>query len=308
MKILITGVTSFIGRALARRLISEGTETFGVVRPDSKNKDGLPEMLNVIECDLSDSHKLSTLLPDTIDACIHLGWDGIGRCGRMDHAVQSVNIANTLSLIPVLKELGCRRLIFAGSQAEYGIVTKKITEETVCNPVSEYGKAKLAVLDKAFKLCNENEITYIHARIFSVYGAGDHATSLVDSCIRAFMEGKHIDLGPCEQTWNYLYVDDCAKALSDLATCVYMTEDGEDTSEAIVNIASAESMQLRDYVERIKNVIGQGSFSFTDRQEPAEGTPNLNPCIDRLIDMTGFSESLTFEEGIKKIEEMYSMR
>ena len=47
-----------------------------------------------------------------------------------------------------------------------------ITEETVCEPKSLYGEAKLAMREKGEKLCSELGLRYIHARIFSAYGPG----------------------------------------------------------------------------------------------------------------------------------------
>ena len=308
MKILITGVTSFIGRALARELIAEGIEVCGMVRPASVHKEDLPDKLEIIECDLEQCEQLESRGLSNIYACIHLGWDGIGQKGRMDPEIQKENINNSLCLITVLGRLGCKRFVFAGSQAEYGIVTKRITEETECHPVSEYGKAKLKMLSLASECCAGNEMTYIHARIFSVYGPGDHETSLVSSCLKAFAEDRHIDLGPCRQMWNYLYVSDCAKALADLATCVFTVPEERTETDAVVNVGAKQSAPLRQYVERIRNCIGSGSYAFTERPESPEGTPVLEPDTEKLCSITGFRETVEFEEGIRKIEELYRMR
>ena len=43
MRVLITGVTSFLGVYTAKQLLSEGYEVIGAVRPDSKNQDVLEE-------------------------------------------------------------------------------------------------------------------------------------------------------------------------------------------------------------------------------------------------------------------------
>ena len=50
---VITGVTSFLGRSIAKYLLSKGFIVFGIVRPDSEKKDRLSSItgLKTIEID-----------------------------------------------------------------------------------------------------------------------------------------------------------------------------------------------------------------------------------------------------------------
>ena len=93
----------------------------------------------------------------------------------------------------------------AHSQAEYGVHREVMTEDAPCAPVSEYGKAKLEFGKRAEELCRKSGMEYVHCRIFSVYGPGDHPWSLVNSCIRTFEEGGCMKLGECTQKWNLHY-------------------------------------------------------------------------------------------------------
>ena len=75
-----------------------------------------------------------------------------------------------------------------------------ITEETACEPKSLYGEAKLAMREKGETLCGELGLRYIHARIFSAYGPGDHPWTLVESCLDAFLNNREMSLGACTQS------------------------------------------------------------------------------------------------------------
>ena len=303
MNILITGVSSFVGRALAKQLISEGYEVYGTIRKNSPNKDKLPNGVHIIECNLDNIEMLCDMegIPQ-INTCVHLAWASTGINDRNNPEAQKQNIDNTLKLIPVLKKLGCERLVFAGSQAEYGIHNSIISEKSECNPVSEYGKAKLEVLKKASALCKELEMTYIHLRIFSVYGPGDHETTLVSSCVKAFAAGEHISLGRCTQLWNFLYISDCAKAIADLVSCPFITAEDEGDGEYVVNIASEITKPLKEFVEDIHATIGKGSYDFDKDVTRPEGTPQLNPDTSRLKRLTGFKENVSFAKGIENYE------
>lgn len=315
MNIIITGVSSFIGRALSRQLISEGYEVYGVVRPSSKNKAGLSDIkkLHIIECDISECGNLLDENLPPMYACVHLSWGGTTKEGRQNPEINAVNEFDTLRMIKTAKELGCERFIFAGSQAEYGVTLDRvnnneasgdpINETYPCRPLSEYGKSKLKMLTSGGNLCRELGMTYIHLRIFSTYGEGDRQTTLVSSCVKAFSEDTHIELTNCRQLWNMLNIRDCAKAISDMISCVFTLPDDEDPENHVINIASDDTRPLYEFVDAIHKRIGKGSCGFTRINESPEGTPYLNPDITKLKALTGFVPQVSFDEGIDRMLE-----
>jgi len=319
MNVLITGVTSFIGRALARELFSEGYEVFGVVRPTSKSRADIKQefpQLHIIECDMDECEDIALMknLPEMY-ACIHLAWEGAGRAGRMNAEVQAKNEENTLKMLKTAHKLGCKRFIMAGSQAEYGVTLERVKsgevqelpeyEDMECDPISEYGKSKRWMLYKCGELCGKWDMTYIHCRIFSIFGVGDHPGTLVSSVVRAFIEGETAKLSSCEQMWDFLYITDCAKALADLVSCVFTVSVDGDMTEHVVNIASGDTRPLKYFVAAAQKVIGKGEYELGDPMGGPEGTPYLEPDITRLREITGFEPQVSFEEAIERIAISY---
>ena len=244
MRVIVTGATSFIGRAVTKELLAGGHHVFAVVRPDSP---GLPQLemlapeaegksgrrgecLTFLPFALKDIRKLEScpaLVPSSAlkshsapkgvaELWLHLGWEGAGSANRQDPHVQARNIGYALDSLHTAARLGCARFLFCGSQAEYGIVDGIMGEEILCHPVSEYGKDKLEVCRRAGEDAKALGIDYIHARIFSVYGPGDHPWSLVSTCLDTFLKGGRMELGACTQQWNFLHVRDAARALTGL--------------------------------------------------------------------------------------------
>ena len=221
MNVLITGATSFLGAETARAFLAAGCEVWAPVRPSSKRLGFLPvhERLHRVDIDMNEIRRLPETGIPSPEVCVHFAWSGEGVRGRMDPEIQAQNVRNTLALIRVMGETGCRRFLFAGSQAEYGVtlervearkmspaaeaapevtgVTYMVSEETPCHPISEYGKGKLRILREGAELAEQLGIAYRHMRIFSVYGTGDHETSLISSCVQAAKEGRTAELGPC---------------------------------------------------------------------------------------------------------------
>ena len=131
------------------------------------------------------------------DVFVNLAWEGTSHFGRDNRAIQTDNFSHTLQAMRVSKKLGCELFVESGSQAEYGYVNDLITEETLCHPESEYGKAKLKVWTEGRVLANELHIKYIHLRIFSVFGENDHPWTLVISSISKMLHNEDIDLTSC---------------------------------------------------------------------------------------------------------------
>lgn len=293
MRVTVTGATSFIGRALVNELLAGGHEVFAVVRPASERLSELKrhERLKIIECGLEDIEGLKRIsMLKGCDVWYHLAWGGSGSGARGQVQLQSHNARYALNSLTTAAALGCRKFIFSGSQAEYGIRNSLMRESDECSPVSEYGRAKLLVLKEALAAAGRLGIDYVHARIFSIYGVGDHPWTLTESCVNAFSKGEGIELGACTQLWNFLYITDAARALVLLA--------GEAVSSGIYNIAGEDTRALKDYVEEIKDICGGGHTEFGVRPPNAEGDTALIPDISKLKGL-GFTQKVSFRQGIE---------
>lgn len=306
MNIIVTGATSFVGAAVVRRLLEQGHRVFAVARPGSAN---LPHLMETAPKERRESFAVGQLelgeigrvkesiaasgLFDRADAWLQGGWDGAGSDNRTKGELQRRNTEYALEAVKAAAGAGCGKFLFTGSQAEYGICHESITEETPCHPVSEYGKAKAAVLEPARALCKELGMEYIHGRIFSVYGPGDHPWTLVESCLRAWKQGGSIDLSDCSQRWNFLYIDDAAAALAGLLT---------DGRGGVYNIAGNDTRPLRQFIEEMYVLCGKkGGYRYGARPQNAEGAAELIPDIGKLCRELPWQPRVSFSEGIRRM-------
>ena len=167
-----------------------------------------------------------------------------------------------------------------------------------CRPVSEYGIAKVDFGRQAEKLCRMLNMEYVHARIFSVNGPGDHPWSLVQTCLETFCRGEEMKLGECTQMWNFLYIEDTAAALVCLLT---------EGRAGVYNIAGNDTRPLRAYIEEMYEICGKkGTFRYGERPQNAEGPADLMPDIGKICRETGWRPVTTFAEGI--YETLHSLR
>ena len=390
MKILISGVSSFLGIYTAKELLSQGHELYGIVRKESKNREKLESLrgLQLISVDmkafssfaekeelasaeairkqedsfsrevafLQGDFALASLLPKDLDAIIHFAWDGVGSKGRENPEIQEQNLLMSKGFYQWGLQNGVKYFLFAGSQAEYGRGTRENPE-----PVSAYGKAKLsfsryglsggrAVEDSAFpKQCfrsfedkeeteqekaketeqkavqkaeqkaeqkavqkaeqkaeQENPMKFLDLRIFSVYGVGDHETTLVHTLVQAVLAGQSMDLSPCSQMWNFMEARDLARAIA------FLLEGG--FGSGTYDLCSQNSRPLKDYVLEIESLgkaflekkegktlsPSSSLLRFGERASNAEGPVDLKPSIKDLYDR-GFLEKISFQQGIEEL-------
>lgn len=298
---IVTGATSFTGHAVVQNLLNQNYAVLAIVRPDSKNREILQqhEHLQILNIDLGEIDKLADM-PVKGDCFFHFGWDGVGSQGRSNASIQRRNVADSVACVKAASSVGCSRFIFAGSQAEYGICQDRITEKTPCRPVSEYGWAKLRVYDEASKLCERIGMQYAHARIFSIYGPGDHPWTLVESCVRKLSRGETVELGLCLHKWNYLYVDDAARAIVKIDE----QKDVMPDDNGIINVASDDTRILKSFVEEIYELTERrGHLLFGARKQDDANTVWLDPDISKLMLLTDWKPYLPFKKGIQNVIE-----
>ncbi len=295
-KIVITGATGAIAVSLAKLAINRGDEVFVIAHRGSKRLSNIPSGAHVFECDLSD---YSTFCPDfKADKFFHLAWDKTSVGGRDDTQTQMKNIEWTLDAVDLAARLGCTAFIGAGSQAEYGVTDEKLTPSLRVAPSSGYGIAKFAAGRLSSLKAAQLGMRHSWARILSVYGENDGANTLISYLIGALKRGETPKLTKCEQTWDYIYVDDCALAL------YLIGEKGLDGKS--YPIGSGEPKKLSDYVKIVRDAIDPSAeIDFGAKDYYPHQPMFLCADIAELEKDCGFKPQFSFEQGIRRTISSY---
>jgi GDP-4-dehydro-6-deoxy-D-mannose reductase len=152
MRLLITGITGFVGSHMAEYALSKGAEVFGSARWRSRteNIDHLRGKIQLVECDLRDSASVRRLLmTSTPTHVIHLAAQSfVGSSWHTPGETVSNNTAGQVNLLEVIRELKTApRFLVIGTSEEYGLVHPDevpITETNPLRPLSPYAVSKVA--------------------------------------------------------------------------------------------------------------------------------------------------------------------
>jgi len=165
--ILITGVSGFIGDALARSL----AQTHRVIG-FSRKATAIPGVINRVG-DFSVPEELHKLDDQTIDVLIHLAAV-TGGCSEEDGL--RVNVAGTHHLLRYLIERGCQKFVLASSIAVVGLQSVKfrplqlpMPDEHPCLDRDGYGFSKYMMEEVTRYLARQNEtLDFINLRLASI--------------------------------------------------------------------------------------------------------------------------------------------
>lgn len=295
MRVVVTGATSFIGKKFVLSAVKIGWDVVAVVRRNSSKLSELKTIsrLNIVELNMNEYAQIGEMT-GKCDCFVHFAWNGTRGQERNDQILQEANYENSIEAIRSMIGAGCKRIITAGSQAEYGYCGGVITEETECHPNTQYGIYKLKVFDTVKKFCEDNNVSYKEPRFFSLYGPGDYDKTLIMSLISTMKKNEPCDLTECVQMWDFLYIDDAIDAVIKL--CEQECPDGA------YNLGSGDVRMLKQYVEEMKEILYSSSqLNYGTISYPETGMVSIFPSVEKIKREISWQPKVSFREGIERI-------
>ncbi|MEH2957020.1 NAD(P)-dependent oxidoreductase [Candidatus Merdisoma sp. JLR.KK006] len=293
--VVITGPTGAIGTALMGNFIEKGIHVYAVVRKDSSRLERIPEspLITPVLLGLDELQGLKNQISVSCDVFYHFAWAGTIGDGRNDVYLQNQNVKYTLDAVRAAAELGCKRFVGAGSQAEYGRTEGLLSPDTPAFPENGYGMAKLCAGHMSRLLCEQLGIEHVWGRILSVYGPRDGAKTMIMSAIDSFLRDRCPRFTKGEQLWDYLYSKDAAQAM------YLLGEKG--VNGKVYCLGSGHARPLAEYITILRNSIDSalkmelGAVPYSPKQ-----VMYLCADIKTLREDTGFEPEYSFEQGIKE--------
>jgi len=308
MKVLITGITGFVGSHLADHILdrNEGHEIYGLCRWRSprENLAYAYSRVSLVEADLMDLgaliRHLETIRPEAI---FHLAAQSyvLTSFNAPVHTLWS-NVIGTANLLEAVRITKIDPVIHICSSSEvYGQVRPEdvpIREDCPFKPASPYAVSKVGEDMIAFQYWVSHGIRTIRTRMFTHTGPrrGDvFAMSFFAKQIAAAelgMREKIIHVGNLQSVRTFCDVRDAVRAYWLL---VQKCEPGE-----VYNIGGNRTMTIG---EALNILLSFSTATFEVRVDPKLLRPSdvtlQIPCTDKFRAVTGWTPEIPFEKTLE---------
>ena len=298
MSVLVLGASSFIGKNICKYINAK--KIIAVIRPLTQKKNEIERIkskkIEIIEYDVFKTDheiKLYNIIREC-DVCIMLAWMGTK---REDRNKLYLHARSSKILLQFMKEFSAAfpqcKFIMCGTQAEYGRKAGLVTEESNCDPCTEYGKQKYNFFQNAFSYSKEHNIKFIELRFHSVIGKDDDSAKMIQQVIIKLQNKEYVYMNSdCSQMWNFIGVEELCHGIEKAIIT--------DLENGAYNIGSAQSDRLKNYLIKISQIIcGSNRIFFSSKKD--QTAPDFIFCCDKFFNAVGWSPLSDFEQQIRKM-------
>ena len=290
---LITGVTGFIGRYVARYFSSQGWSVIGIGTSPPENAP-LANLKKYFCLKLPNSDLNEILQEHPPSICIHCA----GRASVPLSVSEPVSDFYTNSVITFellnairLHSPNCK-FVFLSSAAVYGNPQSlPVSETQTVSPISPYGFHKFMCEQICLEFTKVYGLQTASLRIFSAYGPGLRRQVVWDICQQAITQGSLLLQGTGQEGRDFIHALDIAKALSVVVKSAPMT--GE-----VYNLGTGREVKISELATMVLNSLEVDFLPQFDGIVPNGNPLNWQADISRLKSI-GFNPSVELARGIK---------
>jgi nucleoside-diphosphate-sugar epimerase len=205
MNIAVIGVSGFIGKFMAKALVSNGHAVSGLDRESYPGND----LTRFREGDLLNKDAVDDVLTGC-DMIIHLA------AAHHDFGVSReeffrVNLEGTRNILGCAERAGIKKIIFYSTVAVYGNATEPADEKTPPCPVSPYGESKLAAEAAVERwVLQDTSRSAVIIRPAVVFGPENYANMY--NLINSIAKKQFIFVGPGKNIKSIAYVENLVDA------------------------------------------------------------------------------------------------
>jgi nucleoside-diphosphate-sugar epimerase len=249
-RILLTGVTGFVGRHVLRNLVMQDVRLTVIVR-------------NGKEMDFINNHRIESVITTSdlfseslewwshnlqgIDTVIHLAW--YAEPGQYLFSSKNIDcLQGTLIIAKAAMQAEVKRFIGIGTCFEYDLSLGFLSNDTPLKPLTPYAGSKAAAYMALSQLLPSQSVEFAWCRLFYLYGEGEDSRRLVPYLRTKLAIGEPAELTSGNQIRDFLDVSEAGRMIADV---VFSKIQGP------INICSGIPVTLKQLAEKIADEYGR---------------------------------------------------
>ncbi len=328
MKVLVTGAAGFIGFHLARRLLQDGIQVYGIDNLNdyyaiSLKRDRLAQLqpqsgFTFQELDLSDRAGMADLFQQqAFDCVVNLAAQaGIRYSLQNPWTYVDSNVSGLVNVLEGCRQQAVKHLVFASSSSVYGANTKVPFAESdrTDHPVSLYAATKKANELIAHTYSHLYALPMTGLRFFTVYGPWGRPDMAYFKFTRAILAGEAIDVynfGKMQR--DFTYIDDIIEGV---VRVMLHPPEGVDSrldlaeqpdSQApyrVYNIGNNQPIELMTLIQTLEKALGKQATLNLLPMQPGEVLTTYAD-VQALSADFGFAPNTTIADGIARFVDWY---
>ena len=312
---IITGVAGFVGNHLAKRLIKEGHEVYGMDNLDCGFMANIDELLDHPNFHFKNAdirNKNCIVAEIQIDYVWHLAARGeVWFCRDNPEEALDVNVIGTLNILKQAKRMGTKHIFFADTSAEYDsfeddqyFPTAEWMAPNTVTPMGYYPITKMCASQFVRSFGHKNDIGTTLFRYTNIYGPSMNLDRDIPPVVGAFTSKllggeKAIVYGDGTKRRDFLHIDD----LTDFHIAALKARGNEKDTQTY-NAGSGENhsiLKVYSTVHAACKKITKDITSLIDFKpdQPDEAQVTL-ANIEKAKEDLGWKPTISFEDGVEK--------
>jgi UDP-glucuronate 4-epimerase len=315
-RVLLTGGAGFIGSHVAEALLTHGYPLSIIDNLDnfyepSRKKDNLAQVrrageFEFFELDICDFGPLREAVRNARpEIVVHLAARaGVRPSIEQPTLYERVNVAGTVNLLELARELQFNRVIFGSSSSVYG-ATNRVPfseDEPALHPISPYAATKLAGELMGYTYASLYGTQILCLRFFTVYGPRQRPDLAIHKFTALIEAEKPIPVyGDGSMGRDYTYVDDIVAGV--LSSLEYPSPSAGVPFD-VFNLGNSHPVKLAELIQYLEAATGRAAIRDYRPLQPGD-VPLTWANIDKASKLLGYRPQTGMEDGLKKFVAWY---
>jgi len=291
-KILITGISGFVGQAMSRRLNSLGAKVYGVSRSIDNDKKNL-------KANILDYRAINNFVKDSgIQICFHLASRALVEEGKLHpYETFKINMEGTLNILEIARKNNLEKVIIASTSHVYGRNKTPYFESYTPRPTRPYETSKACADIITQSYAESFDLPVLIPRFVNIYGPGDlNFQRLIPRTIKSVLENSNPKMWGGKATRDYLFIDDVIEAYLLLAE-INVSKVG---TNRVFNFGSGNMISVEELIKKIIKISGKSSKIEKTEDERIGEIKSQYVSWKKASSLLGWKPKISLEDGLRK--------